>query len=128
MPERCVAVGSLKNMAYESMKQTAAMNLRKQLFTALLKMEIGFFDEDSNTSGALTSRLSADTALVSGVLGPQVGTGFQSVVTLVVGLVVSFTASWRLALGVLGFMPLLTISAKIQNDMFSEFSSGRLGL
>jgi ATP-binding cassette subfamily B (MDR/TAP) protein 1 len=46
------------------------------------------------------------------------GSAFQSLVTLVVGLVVAFTASWRLALAVLGFMPLLTISAKIQNDMF----------
>ena len=32
-----------KNMAYEAMKQTAAMNLRKQLFSSLLKQEIGFF-------------------------------------------------------------------------------------
>ena len=107
-----------KNMAYEAMKQTAAMNLRKQLFSSLLKQEIGFFDESQNTSGALTSRLSADTALVSGVLGPQMGSAFQSMVTLVVGMVVAFTASWRLALSVLGFMPLLTISAKIQNDVF----------
>lgn len=107
-----------KNMAYEAMKQTAAMNLRKQLFSSLLKQEIGFFDETQNTSGALTSRLSADTALVSGVLGPQMGSAFQSLVTLVVGMIVAFTASWRLALSVLGFMPLLTISAKIQNDMF----------
>jgi ABC-type multidrug transport system fused ATPase/permease subunit len=101
-------------MAYEAMKQVAAMNLRKQLFRSLLRQEIGFFDETQNTSGALTSRLSADTALVSGVLGPQMGSAFQSMVTLVVGMVVAFTSSWRLALAVLGFMPLLTISAKIQ--------------
>ena len=30
-----------KNMAYEAMKQTAAMNLRKQLFSSLMKQEIG---------------------------------------------------------------------------------------
>ena len=111
-----------KNMSYEAMKQTAAMNLRKQLFSSLLKQEVGWFDETQNTSGALTSRLAADTALVSGVLGPQMGSAFQSMVTLVVGMIVAFTASWRLALSVLGFLPLMVISAKIQNDLFMGLS------
>eukprot|EP01050_Picozoa_sp_SAG11_P025211 SAG11_NODE_5614_length_1508_cov_1.034067_1_plen_55_part_10 len=52
----------------------------------------------------------------------QMGSAFQSITTLVVGLIIAFTAEWRVALCVLGFMPLLSISAKIQNDMFMGLS------
>jgi ABC-type multidrug transport system fused ATPase/permease subunit len=111
-----------KNMSYEAMKQVAAMTLRRDLFRSIVWKEIGFFDDAANTSGALTSRLAADTALVSGVLGPQMGSAFQSVTTLAVGMVIAFTASWRLALVVLGFMPLLVASASVQNKIFMGMS------
>ena len=41
--------------------------LRKLTFAAMLRQEVGWFDEDKNSVGALCSRLSGDAASVQGV-------------------------------------------------------------
>ncbi len=43
------------------------MRLRKMTFTAMLRQEIGWFDDTNNSTGALCSRLSADASNVQGV-------------------------------------------------------------
>ena len=41
--------------------------LRSRAFKAILRQEIGWFDHDRNSSGALTTRLANDAAQVQGV-------------------------------------------------------------
>ncbi len=43
--------------------------------------EVGWFDREENASGALSSRLSADTAAIRGALGDQIGLLVQNLVT-----------------------------------------------
>ena len=47
----------------------------------LLMQEVGWFDREENASGALSSRLSADTAAIRGALGDQIGLLVQNLVT-----------------------------------------------
>jgi ABC-type multidrug transport system fused ATPase/permease subunit len=61
--------------------------LRTMVFTHLLKQEIGFFDQDENNTGALTSQLSTDATKVEGLTGALMGSIIQSVTNVVVGLV-----------------------------------------
>lgn len=44
--------------------------LRSRSFKAMLRQEIGWFDDDKNSTGALTTRLAGDAALVQGVSKP----------------------------------------------------------
>lgn len=43
--------------------------------------EVGWFDREENASGALASRLSADTAAIRGALGDQIGLMVQNLIT-----------------------------------------------
>ena len=43
------------------------MRMRKMAFAAMLKQEMGWFDQPNNNTGALCSRLSADAAAIQGV-------------------------------------------------------------
>lgn len=47
--------------------------LRDMSFRALLRQEIGFFDSEENSTGALTSKLAEDASLVQGITGPLFG-------------------------------------------------------
>lgn len=47
------------------------MRLRKMTFSTMLKQEIGWFDDDKNSTGALCARLSGDAASVQGVSIPS---------------------------------------------------------
>ena len=43
------------------------LRMRKLAFAAMLKQEMGWFDQPTNNTGALCSRLSADAAAIQGV-------------------------------------------------------------
>ena len=43
------------------------LRLRSETFEAILKQEIGWFDDQRNSTGALVTRLSNDAAQVEGV-------------------------------------------------------------
>jgi ATP-binding cassette subfamily B (MDR/TAP) protein 1 len=61
--------------------------LRTMVFTHLLEQEIGFFDEDDNNTGALTSQLATDATKVEGLTGSLMGSIIQSISNVIVGLV-----------------------------------------
>jgi ABC-type multidrug transport system fused ATPase/permease subunit len=62
-----------------------SLRVRKLFFEAVLHMEMGWFDKDENSSGSLTSRLSADAPSIRGATGDVLGVVTQNLVTLIVG-------------------------------------------
>ena len=57
----------LQNASFALSGERLTMRLRKQSFAAILKQEIGYFDDEKNGVGRLTSRLASDASLVKGV-------------------------------------------------------------
>lgn len=47
--------------------ESLTMRLRKEAFEAMLRQEMGWFDEERNSTGALCARLSSDAAKIQGV-------------------------------------------------------------
>lgn len=52
--------------------------------------EVSFFDKEENSSGALSSRLSTDTASIRGAVGDQLGLLCQNLVTFAAGYIIAF--------------------------------------
>ncbi|VVC86230.1 multidrug resistance protein homolog 49-like [Leptidea sinapis] len=98
--------------------------LRHQYFGALLKQEIGFFDKESNTVGALCARLSGDAAEVQGATGLRIGLIIQGTTSVVVGFLMAVSFNWKLTLVGTAFLPLMVgsiwlegiVSQKSQSD------------
>ncbi|XP_069680453.1 multidrug resistance protein homolog 49-like [Periplaneta americana] len=72
--------------------------LRVAAFSAMLRQEIGWFDEEKNGVGILCARLSGDAASVQGATGSRIGVILQSTSTLVIGIVLSLFYSWKVTL------------------------------
>ena len=47
--------------------ENLTLRMRKLAFAAMLKQEMGWFDQPTNNTGALCSRLSADASAIRGV-------------------------------------------------------------
>ncbi|CAB3225437.1 unnamed protein product [Arctia plantaginis] len=98
--------------------------LRKQYFSALLSQEIGYFDKECNTVGAMCARLSGDTAEVQGATGLRIGLILQGISSLVVGFIMAMCYNWKLTLVGTVFLPLMVgsiwlegiVSQKSQSD------------
>lgn len=79
--------------------------IRSILFASIIKQEIGWFDQEENSVGALCTKLSTDAASMQGAIGYPVGGIFQSISTLIFGLSVAFYYCWKLALVCMSSIP-----------------------
>ncbi|XP_028289549.1 bile salt export pump-like [Parambassis ranga] len=97
--------------------------LRKVWFQAILKQEVGWFDDPRNSPGALTTRLASDASMVQGTTGTQLGIIASSLTTIGSSIVIAFYFSWKLALLILCFLPFIGLSTAFQNKMLKGFAN-----
>ncbi|TPX35876.1 hypothetical protein SmJEL517_g01675 [Synchytrium microbalum] len=88
--------------------------LREMSFRAIVSQEIAFFDEDKNSTGALTAQLSENASLVAKTTSNGAATLVQVTATLTAGLVIAFSNSWQLTLIILAIVPLIAVAGAIE--------------
>ncbi|KAF1880268.1 hypothetical protein Lal_00048904 [Lupinus albus] len=97
--------------------------IRHICFEKVVNMEVGWFDESENSSGAIGARLSADAASVRALVGDALGLLIGNLATALAGLVIAFTASWELALIILVLIPLIGLNGYVQMKFMKGFSA-----
>lgn len=97
--------------------------LQSKAFEAMLKQEIGWFDEPKNSTGALTTRLATDASSVQGATGSRLGVQLQTIGGIGIGIVLAFIYGWKLTLVVLAFVPFLIFAGIGRSKLMSGFSS-----
>lgn len=81
--------------------------IRKMAFAAMLRQDMGWYDEDSNSVGALCARLSSDAGAVQGATGTRVGAVLQAASTLIIGIGISMYYTWKMTLVSVVSIPLV---------------------
>lgn len=74
-------------------------------------------------SGAVGARLSTDAAAVKTIVGDALALVIQNIATVVAGLIIAFTANWRLALIILAVSPVLLVQGVFQARFTKGFSA-----
>lgn len=97
--------------------------IRLICFEKVLSMEVGWFDEPENSSGAVGARLSADAASVRALVGDALGLMVQNLATALAGLIIAFVASWKLAFIILVLLPLIGLNGYVQMKFMKGFSA-----
>lgn len=98
--------------------------LRGLAFRAMLRQELGWFDDKSNGTGSLCARLSGDAAAVQGATGQRVGTIIQSMATLILSLGLSMSYQWKLGMVALAFTPFILVASYLQAKMMDQENRG----
>ena len=96
--------------------------VRRMMFEAMLQQDIGWFDEEKNSTGALCSRLSSSAEAVSGATGSKVGQAVGGVATLFLSTGLALYYHWKLGLVTSIFTPILIISMLYQMRMMTKDS------
>ncbi|PNY10515.1 ABC transporter B family member 4-like protein [Trifolium pratense] len=97
--------------------------IRLLCFEKVVSMEVSWFDEPENSSGAIGARLSADAASVRALVGDALGLVVQNLATALAGLIIAFVASWQLALIILVLIPLIGLNGYVQMKFMKGFSA-----
>ncbi|WJZ96669.1 hypothetical protein VitviT2T_015330 [Vitis vinifera] len=116
-------VGPLQNFLFGVAGGKLIERIRSLSFEKVVHQEITWFDHPGNSSGAVGARLSTDASTVRGLVGDALALLVQNLTTIIVGLIISFTANWILALIILGVMPLLGFEGFVQGKFLKGFSA-----
>ncbi|KAG5540149.1 hypothetical protein RHGRI_020397 [Rhododendron griersonianum] len=92
---------------------------------AILKNEIGWFDDMNNTSSMLASRLEGDATLLRNIVVDRSTVLIQNSGLVVTSFIIAFILNWRIALVVMATYPLI-ISGHLSEKMFMTGYGGNL--
>jgi len=96
--------------------------LRKDLFLAVIRQEIGFFDK--NRTGELINRLSADTSVLQNTVTANISMGLRWTAQVIGALGALFFISWKLTLVMIAVVPLIAISTMYYGRFVRRMSKG----
>ncbi|KAG0005809.1 Multidrug resistance protein 1 [Modicella reniformis] len=110
-------------LIFEYVGEKMARRMRKLSFQAIVSQEMGFFDQEENSTGALASRLATDAYQMHELVSQILKLAFQTIATMVLSLVLAFTNSWHLTLVILALIPLLAASQYFAIGTLTGFSN-----
>lgn len=100
---------ALRHYLFSIAGERIVLRLREQLFSALVRREISFFDV--RTTGELVSRLAADASTVQGALSSDISYVLRDLVLIVGGIAMLVHESARLTAIMLAVVPAVALGA-----------------
>ncbi|EGC33546.1 hypothetical protein DICPUDRAFT_80697 [Dictyostelium purpureum] len=117
----------LSNYCFTYIGEKLTYNLRRLSFDSIIRQDIGWFDLPENATGKLTTNLATDTTMVQSITSQRLSLLIQNSVTVIVALIISFIAGWKLTLVVLACVPLLAFAGKVQVGFITGFTKKNKG-
>ncbi|KAG8935087.1 GTPase-activating protein [Tulasnella sp. 418] len=103
-----------QNYWFSSTAATMTSKLRSLSFKAILRQDIGWFDEEKNSTGGLVSVLSDNPTKISGLAGVTLGAIVQSTATVIGGSIIGLIFGAKLAAVGIATMPLVISAGYIR--------------
>ncbi|CAF0794466.1 unnamed protein product [Adineta ricciae] len=113
-----VITSGLRGFIFSMTSTNLIQRLRNKFFTAVLKQDIEFFDQ--NKTGEITSRLSSDITTVGEAISINLNIFLRSIVQTVGTVVMMLVLSWNLFLLVMITGPLTCGTAKLYGDFIGK--------
>jgi len=110
------------------------LKIRSQLFSTLVKQEIGFFDSsktgiayleillqffhDIPLKGDITSRLTSDCQVMSDTVATNVNLFLRCLIMLVGSILMMISLSWRMTMLIFIILPVIAIISKVYGKYY----------
>ncbi|GAB2250663.1 hypothetical protein Droror1_Dr00016913 [Drosera rotundifolia] len=119
-----VVANFLQHFYFGIMGEKMTERVRRMMFSAMLRNEVGWFDDEENSADTLSMRLANDATFVRAAFSNRLSIFIQDSAAVIVAILIGMLLQWRLALVALGTLPILTISAVAQKLWLAGFSKG----
>ncbi|CAK9309521.1 unnamed protein product [Citrullus colocynthis] len=116
---------AVEHLCFGIMGERLTLRVREKMFHAILRNEIGWFDDMNNTSAMLSSRLETDATLLRTIVVDRSTILLQNLALVVASFIIAFILNWRITLVVLATYPLI-ISGHISEKLFMQGYGGNL--
>lgn len=96
------------------------MRLRSLCFEAMLKQEVGWFDDPKRGTGTLCAQLSSEASSVQGATGTRIGTILQAASTVILAVALALYYEWRIGLLAVAFAPFLIGATYLERSIMRK--------
>ncbi|KAG0499630.1 hypothetical protein HPP92_004321 [Vanilla planifolia] len=104
------------------MGENLTTRVRRMMLAAILRNEIGWFDEEENNSTLIAARLATDAADVKSAIAERISVILQNMTSLLTSFIVGFIVEWRVALLILATFPLIVLANFAQQLSLKGFA------
>lgn len=97
----------IQHYNFSIMGEKMTKRVREKLLEKLMTFEVGWFDEDENTSAAICARLATEANMVRSLVGDRMSLLVQAIFGACFAYVLGLILTWRLALVMIAVQPLV---------------------
>ncbi|KIK26702.1 hypothetical protein PISMIDRAFT_8742, partial [Pisolithus microcarpus 441] len=101
-----------------------AKRIREKYLQSILRQDIAYFDNVG--AGEVATRIQTDTHLVQQGISEKVALVINFLSAFVVGFILAFTQSWRLALAMSSILPCIAVTGGVMNKFVSKYAQTTL--
>ncbi|KAL6888380.1 hypothetical protein ACP4OV_009406 [Aristida adscensionis] len=105
------------------MREYLTKRVKEQMLAKVLTFEIGWFDHDENSSGAICSQLVKDTNVVRSLVGDRMSLVIQTVSAVLIAYIMGMVIAWRLALVMIAVQPFIIICFYTRRVLLKSMSN-----
>ncbi|XP_073010384.1 ABC transporter B family member 19 [Typha latifolia] len=107
---------------FSIMGENLTTRVRRMMLSAILRNEVGWFDEEENNSSLVAARLATDAADVKSAIAERISVILQNMTSLLTSFIVGFIVEWRVAILILATFPLLVLANFAQQLSMKGFA------
>ncbi|RLN10010.1 putative multidrug resistance protein [Panicum miliaceum] len=96
-----------QHYSFGAMGAYLTKRIRERMLGKILTFEIGWFDQDDNSSGVICSQLAKDANIVRSLVGDRIALVIQTASMVLIAFTVGLVISWRLALVMIAMQPFI---------------------
>jgi len=118
----CITANIVQHYNFAVMGERLTERVRGQMFAKILSFEVGWFDEDENSSAAMSARLATQATKVRSLVGDRMCLLVQAAANAALGFSLALAVSWRLAVVMMAMQPLIIASFYFKKVLMTAMS------
>ncbi|KAL5080150.1 hypothetical protein RYX36_008571 [Vicia faba] len=113
----------LQHYSFAYMGEYLTKRVRERMLSKILTFEVGWFDEDQNSTGAVCSRLAKEANVVRSLVGDRLALVVQTISAVVIAFTMGLVIAWRLAIVMIAVQPIIICCFYTRRVLLKNMSS-----
>ncbi|OAY83123.1 putative multidrug resistance protein, partial [Ananas comosus] len=111
-----------QHYSFGAMGEYLTKRVRERMLAKILTFEVGWFDQDENSSGAISAQLAKDANVVRSLVGDRMALVIQTISAVTIAFTMGLIIAWRLAVVMIAVQPMIIVCFYFRRVLLKSMS------